>query len=55
MIALLTALASLLQISEEAPALIVLLLAVAGWTVTSLALYVMLAFLRPESCDRTQD
>jgi len=34
---------------------VVLLLALAGWTVTSLALYVMLAFLRPESCDRTQD
>jgi hypothetical protein len=27
----------------------------AGWAVTSIALYGMLAFLRPESCDRTKD
>jgi len=34
---------------------VVLLLALAGWVVTSFALYAMLAFLRPESCDRTKD
>jgi hypothetical protein len=33
----------------------VLVLALAGWAVTSLALYGLLAFLRPESCDRTKD
>jgi hypothetical protein len=32
-----------------------LLLALAGWAVGSLALYGLLAFLRPESCDRTKD
>lgn len=32
-----------------------LVLALAGWAVTSIALYGMLAFLRPESCDRTKD
>lgn len=32
-----------------------LLLALAGWAVTSIALYGLLAFLRPESCDRTKD
>ena len=30
-------------------------LALAGWAVTSLALYGLLAFLRPETCDRTKD
>ncbi len=33
----------------------VLVLALAGWAVTSIALYGLLAFLRPESCDRTKD
>ena len=33
----------------------VLALALAGWAVTSLALYGLLAFLRTESCDRTED
>jgi hypothetical protein len=33
----------------------VLVLALAGWAVTSLALYGLLAFLRPEGCDRTKD
>lgn len=34
---------------------IVLLLALAGWIVTSLALYALLVFLRPDSCDKTKD
>lgn len=34
---------------------IVLLLATAGWIITSLALYGMLAFLRPDTCDQTKD
>lgn len=33
----------------------VLLLALAGWAVTSLAFYGLLAFLRPGSADRTKD
>lgn len=33
----------------------VLALALAGWIVCSLSLYGLLAFLRPESCDRTKD
>ena len=37
------------------PPFTVLLLALAGWAVTSLLLYAGLAFIRPESCDRTQD
>lgn len=32
-----------------------LLPALAGWAVTSLLLYAGLAFIRPESCDRTKD
>jgi Protein of unknown function (DUF3147) len=32
-----------------------LVLALAGWAITSLALYGLLAFLRPDSCDRTKD
>ena len=32
-----------------------LVLALAGWVVTSIALYGLLAVLRPESCDRTKD
>jgi hypothetical protein len=32
-----------------------LVLALAGWAVTSIALYGLLAVLRPESCDRTKD
>ena len=32
-----------------------LMLALAGWVVSSFALYGLLAFLRPESCDRTKD
>jgi hypothetical protein len=32
-----------------------LVLAPAGWAVTAFALYGLLAFLRPESCDRTKD
>jgi len=32
-----------------------LMLALAGWAVTALALYGLLAFLRPESVDRTKD
>lgn len=32
-----------------------LVLALAGWLVTAFALYVLLAFARPESCDRTKD
>ena len=32
-----------------------LVLALAGWAVISLALYGLLAFLRPESADRTKD
>lgn len=34
---------------------VVLLLALAGWIVASFALYGMLAFLRPDLCDRTKD
>ncbi|HET9082599.1 MAG TPA: DUF3147 family protein [Trebonia sp.] len=34
---------------------VAVLLALAGWAVTSLALYALLAYLRPESCDRDQD
>jgi hypothetical protein len=34
---------------------IVLVLALAGWVVTAVALYGMLAFVRPESCDRNKD
>lgn len=36
-------------------AVIVLLLAAAGWTIASLALYGVLAFLRPDTCDQTED
>jgi uncharacterized membrane protein (GlpM family) len=32
-----------------------LALAILGWLVTALLLYSLLAFLRPESCDRTND
>jgi hypothetical protein len=32
-----------------------LVLALVGWAVTSIALYGLLAFLRPESCGRTKD
>ena len=32
-----------------------LMLALAGWAITALALYGLLAFLRPESVDRTKD
>lgn len=32
-----------------------LVLALGGWAVTAVALYGMLAFLRPESCDRNKD
>jgi hypothetical protein len=35
--------------------LVVLLLALGGWIVTSVALYSLLAFLRPDLCDRTKD
>jgi hypothetical protein len=34
---------------------LVLVLALAGWLVTSFASYAMLAFLRPETADRTKD
>lgn len=34
---------------------IVLVLALAGWVVTAVALYGMLAFVRPESCDRNKE
>lgn len=34
---------------------IVLVLALAGWAVTAVSLYGMLAFVRPESCDRNKD
>jgi hypothetical protein len=34
---------------------LVLVLCLAGWFVTSFALYGLLAFLRPQSCDRTKD
>jgi hypothetical protein len=34
---------------------IVILLAVAGWTAGSFSLYGVLAFLRPDDCDRTKD
>ena len=34
---------------------VALALAILGWLVTSFALYAMLAFLRPDSCDRTKD
>ena len=37
------------------PSFIVLLLALAGWAITSLVLYAGLAFIRPESCDRAED
>jgi polyferredoxin len=37
------------------PPFTVLLLALVGWAVTSLLLYAGLAFIRPESCDRTKD
>jgi hypothetical protein len=33
----------------------VLVLALAGWLVTAVALYGMLAFVRPETCDRNKD
>lgn len=32
-----------------------LVLALVGWVVTSVALYGLLAFVRPEDCDRTKD
>jgi hypothetical protein len=32
-----------------------LMLALAGWVIASFALYGLLAFLRPESCDRNKD
>jgi hypothetical protein len=32
-----------------------LVLALAGWVVTAVALYGVLAFVRPESCDRNKD
>lgn len=32
-----------------------LVLALAGWLVSAFALYALLAFVRPESCDRTKD
>jgi Protein of unknown function (DUF3147) len=34
---------------------IVLLLAAAGWILTSFALYGVLAFLKPDTCDQTRD
>jgi hypothetical protein len=34
---------------------VVLLLALAGWIVTSFALYGLLAFLKPDTCDQTKD
>jgi hypothetical protein len=36
-------------------AFLALAMALAGWLVTSFALYALLAWLRPESCDRTRD
>jgi hypothetical protein len=36
-------------------AFVVLLLALAGWVVASLVLYGVLAFLRPETCDKSKD
>jgi hypothetical protein len=32
-----------------------LVLALGGWVVSSFALYALLAFVRPETCDRSKD
>jgi hypothetical protein len=40
---------------RDLPPIVAILIALTAWLVLSCALYAILAFLRPELCDRNQD